>query len=190
MKLLMQSSMSSDHSRDTTPMKVYTLLREQQIDRSLEEIFAFFSNPENLGRITPSTLRFEMLTPSPLHVKDGSLLDYTIRISGLPFRWTTLITLFEPPNLFVDVQLRGPYGYWHHKHSFRKAEKGTVVRDEVRYALPFGILGRIVHGVFVRRQLKAIFDYRAQALERIFAPRSKRSEYISSSSSNPGHGHK
>ncbi|MBD3233273.1 MAG: CDP-paratose 2-epimerase [candidate division Zixibacteria bacterium] len=148
---------------------MYELKREQLVDKPAEDLFTFFSKAENLSKITPSGMGFQMLTPLPVEMKEGTVLDYVVHIAGFPVRWTTLITHCKPPNKFVDIQLKGPYSYWHHTHSFISTDGGTLVIDEVRYAIPLGIMGRIVHGLFVKRQLKKIFDYRSEAIKRIFS---------------------
>jgi ligand-binding SRPBCC domain-containing protein len=150
-------------------MKPYSLTRQQLIRRPLQEVFAFFARPENLAQITPATLRFQMLTPAPIVMKDGAVIDYMIQPFGFPLRWTTLITEFSPPHRFVDLQLRGPYAYWHHTHSFTETDDGTIVKDNVRYVLPFGLLGRAVHVLVVRRQLNNIFDFRTRILQQYFS---------------------
>ena len=150
-------------------MKVHALTRRQEIPRAPEEVFAFFERPENLARLTPPELGFVILTPKPLAMRSGAVIDYTVRVLGVPVRWTTLITDYDPPYRFVDLQLRGPYAFWHHTHTFERAPGGTLVTDEVRYALPFGWLGSIAHTMLVSRQLRNIFDYRQQVLERMFA---------------------
>jgi ligand-binding SRPBCC domain-containing protein len=150
-------------------MKSYSLTRQQLIRRPLQEVFAFFARPENLAEITPASLRFQMLTPTPVVMKDGAVIDYTIQPFGFPLRWTTLITEFSPPHRFVDLQLHGPYAYWHHTHSFTETDDGTIVKDNVRYVLPFGLLGRAVHALVVRRQLSRIFDIRSRILEQYFS---------------------
>lgn len=149
-------------------MKTNTLKRQQLIRRPLHEVFPFYSRPENLGLLTPPNLRFHMLTPAPIHMKDGALIDYVIRLYGKHLRWTTLITHFDPPHAFADVQLRGPYSFWHHTHTFIETDDGTVVTDEVRYAMPFGLIGRIAEHLVVKRQLKKIFDFRERQTEAIF----------------------
>jgi ligand-binding SRPBCC domain-containing protein len=131
-------------------------------------VFSFFSRPENLELLTPRSLHFQMLTPSPIPMKEGMLVDYVIRLLGASFRWTTCITEFNPPHAFVDVQLRGPYSFWHHTHTFQAAGNGTLMTDEVRYAMPFGLLGRAVHRIFVHRQLEKIFSYRERRMQTIF----------------------
>ena len=150
-------------------MKTHTLQRRQCIKKPLSEVFAFFSEPDNLALLTPRKLGFEILTPPPIQMNKGALIDYTIKLLGIRIRWTTLITDFEQPRKFVDVQLRGPYSYWHHSHEFRETRDGTEMTDTVTYALPFGILGKIVRELIVKRQLDAIFNYRKRAVEAVFS---------------------
>lgn len=150
-------------------MKMYTLKRSQHIPRPLTETFSFFSRPENLALITPASLKFQMLTPPPLEMKEGAVIDYTIRPFVLALRWTTLITDFKPPLRFADLQLRGPYAYWHHAHTFTEEDDGTLMTDEIHYALPFGPFGRVVHALVVKHQLQGIFNHRKHALDEIFA---------------------
>lgn len=149
-------------------MQPYLLEREQFIPRPLDEVFAFFARPENLERITPPSVQFRILTPSPIAMRAGAVFDYVIRLRGLPMRWTTLISDYEPPHRFVDVQLRGPYSFWHHTHTFEAVPGGTRIVDEVRYLLPFGPLGSLVHGLFVRRDIHGIFRYRQQIIPACF----------------------
>lgn len=149
-------------------MITYHLHAEQFVAKPLEEVFAFFERPENLARITPESLGFVILTPLPIEMKIGTLIDYTIRVMGLRIRWRTLISDYDPPHSFVDEQLRGPYSYWHHTHSFTAVEGGTKIVDDVRYALPFGILGRIAHSLLVRRDLEKIFEHREKIIAHLF----------------------
>jgi ligand-binding SRPBCC domain-containing protein len=102
-------------------------------------------------------------------MKEGAVVDYTIKIAGLSVRWTTLITLYDPPHRFVDLQLRGPYAYWHHTHTFEETPDGTLLTDEVRYALPFGFIGEIAHALAVERQLAYIFRERSAVIESLFS---------------------
>lgn len=150
-------------------MKLYALKRQQLISRNLEETFSFFSRPENLAVITPASLKFQMLTPSPIEMKEGAVIDYTVRPFGFPLRWTTFITEFKPPYRFADLQLRGPYAYWHHAHTFSETDDGTLMADEIHYALPLGFIGRLAHTIAVKRQLQGIFDYRKELLGQFFA---------------------
>ena len=149
-------------------MKIYTLTREQVIHRPLDEVFAFFAKPENLAKITPDTVGFVILTPTPISMQVGAVIDYTIKVFGLRRYWTTMISDYKPPHKFVDVQLKGPYEFWHHTHTFEACAEGTIVRDTVRYVLPFGWLGRLAHALVVKRQLRQIFDFRSKVIEDFF----------------------
>jgi len=148
-------------------MKVYTLTQEQWLNAPLDDVFPFFSRPENLERLTPGMLGMKVLTPPPIPMHVGAIIDYVVSINGLPMRWTTCISEYDPPHRFVDVQLKGPYAFWHHTHTFVAEGDGTRIRDEVRYMLPFGPLGRIAHRLLVRRQLDTIFGHRRAFLEGI-----------------------
>lgn len=150
-------------------MKTYTLKKIQFVNRSLEEVFDFFKQPENLERITPSALHFNILTPKPIKMEKGRLIDYTIQVFGMTQRWTTLITDYDPPNRFVDEQLKGPYSLWHHTHLFEAHEGGTKIVDEVKYAVPLGWVGEIAHILFVKKQLQAIFEHREKFISDYFS---------------------
>jgi ligand-binding SRPBCC domain-containing protein len=150
-------------------VKIYTLRKEQFITRPLKDVFEFFSRPENLERITPPKMGFNIITPRPIEMRPGALIDYTVRTLGIPVRWTTLITDYDPPHRFIDVQLRGPYSFWHHTHIFEAVDGGTRIVDEVRYVLPFGPIGRLAHTLIVKRELEKIFAYRAQVIESVFS---------------------
>ncbi|HDR05408.1 MAG TPA: CDP-paratose 2-epimerase [Candidatus Marinimicrobia bacterium] len=152
-------------------MKIYTLKRKQILPKPLKELFAFFARPENLQQITPPELGFQIITPSPIVMEKGSLIDYQIRLSGFPFRWRTLITNYNPPHEFVDEQIKGPYSYWHHRHQFYTEGDTTVIEDTVTYTIPFGILGRILHTLFIRKKLRKIFEYRKDIIEKLFEER-------------------
>jgi ligand-binding SRPBCC domain-containing protein len=135
-----------------------------------EQVFAFFSDAGNLARITPPAMGFKIATLGPIEMHAGTEIDYRIRVFGLPMRWRSLISRWEPCDVFVDEQLAGPYKSWVHTHRFRDCNdrrgKGTLIDDEVRYELPFGPLGSL--GLFlVRRQLDGIFRFRQEAIERI-----------------------
>jgi ligand-binding SRPBCC domain-containing protein len=148
-------------------VNVHRLQREQYVGRPLADVFDFFAEAHNLERITPPWLSFTVLTPDPIEMGVGALIDYRLRVHGVPLRWTSRIEDWEPGRSFVDRQLRGPYGLWHHRHTFAEAGQGTVVRDEVDYAMPFGALGDLAHPLFVRRDLERIFTYRHEAVPRV-----------------------
>jgi ligand-binding SRPBCC domain-containing protein len=145
---------------------VHILERTQLVPRPRGEVFAFFADAHNLEALTPPRLRFRILTPAPIDMRPGALIDYRLSLFGVPFRWRTLIEAFEPEVRFVDVQLAGPYRRWRHEHTFEEAPGGTLVRDRVEYALPLGPLGELARRVLVRRQLDAIFDHRREAIAR------------------------
>ena len=151
----------------SSPVGAYVLQREQLLRRALEEIFAFFSRPENLQQITPPWLDFRMVE-SPAKLQAGSLIRYRLRWHRIPVRWTTQISEWNPPYGFVDRALSGPYALWNHEHSFRGEGTGTMMRDRVTYALPFAAVGRIVHWALVKRDVERIFDFRAEAMRRLF----------------------
>jgi len=129
----------------------------------VDGVFAFFAEARNLERITPPELRFEILTPMPLEMERGTLLEYRLGLFGVPFRWRTRITAWDPPQGFIDVQLSGPYAVWEHTHVFAATPMGTLIDDHVRYRLPLSPLGDVAHPL-VRRQLARIFAYRQQAV--------------------------
>lgn len=142
------------------PARVHVLEREQFVPTPLDEAFAFFADAFNLERITPPWLAFHVVTPGAIDVHAGTTIDYRIRLLGIPLRWRSLISRFEPGVLFVDEMLEGPYRWWHHLHTFEAHEGGTILRDRVEYAVPYGPLAPIAHALFVRRRLRQIFDFR------------------------------
>jgi len=144
---------------------VHLLARSQLVPRPRAEVFAFFADARNLERLTPPFLRFRILTPGPIAMRTGALIDYRLSLFGVPFSWRTEIEAFEPETRFVDVQRRGPYRRWHHTHTFADAPGGTLIGDRVEYQLPFGPLGELARVLAVRRQLDAIFDYRRRVIE-------------------------
>jgi ligand-binding SRPBCC domain-containing protein len=129
------------------------------------EIFPFFAEARNLEALTPPWLKFEVVTPPPIAMRVGALIDYRIRVHGLPIRWRTEIVEWNPPHGFIDVQLSGPYRLWHHTHTFEERGTSTLCRDDVRY-WPRG--GALIDRLFVRRDVERIFAFRRQKLREIF----------------------
>jgi len=150
-------------------MTTHRLVASQTIDRPIEEVFAFFSRPGNLGRITPPAMGFEQVS-TDLEMRPGLEIEHRIRpVLGVPLRWRSRIESSDPPRSFVDVQLRGPYRRWEHHHTFTPVPDGTRIDDEVEYELPLGPLGGMAHRLVVRDQLLEIFRHRARTIESIFA---------------------
>lgn len=150
-------------------MSMHLVTRERWVSAPIERTFEFFSDAFKLELITPPSLRFQMLTPGPIEVDQGTVLDYRLRVHGVPIRWRSVIEKWEPPSRFVDRQLKGPYKLWLHTHTFEARGGGTVVGDVVRYALPLGPIGDVVNRLVVRRDLEDIFDYRYEAISRLLA---------------------
>ncbi len=146
----------------------YTLRREQWIARPIDEVFAFFADSHNLEAITPPWLGFRILSMSTASIEEGSTIRYRLRLHGIPVHWQTDIREWSPPYCFVDEQTKGPYRQWRHTHSFEAHGERTKMIDEVQYALPFGLLGRIVHALKVRRDVSRIFDYRRMRIDELF----------------------
>jgi ligand-binding SRPBCC domain-containing protein len=144
---------------------VHVLSREQHLPAAPDEVFPFFGDARNLEAITPPWLGFRVVTPEPIAMAPGTLIEYRLKLHGLPLRWRTTIAVWDPPRRFVDVQLSGPYRMWHHTHDFAATpDGGTLMRDTVRYALPFGPLGSLAHRLLVARDLDRIFDFRRTAV--------------------------
>ena len=139
------------------------------LPRARPEVFEFFANPQNLERITPSFLSFHVLTPTPVDMRRGTLIDYRVGMRGLPMRWRSEITTWDPPVRFADVQVRGPYKQWEHVHGFEERDGGTLVVDTVRYVLRGpGFVARAINRVLVVPDLTRIFTFRHLALQDIF----------------------
>ena len=149
-------------------MKIYSLKYRQIIKKDINTVFSFFSNPENLERITPKKLDFKILTPIPIKMKEGQLIEYTIRVLGKKIRWTTLITEYTPNKMFIDQQLSGPYSMWHHKHEFNIIDGSVEVVDTINYIVPFGFIGKVVNFLFIKNDLNKIFTYRCKIIDEFF----------------------
>ncbi|MBM4263405.1 MAG: SRPBCC family protein [Deltaproteobacteria bacterium] len=152
-------------------MKTFSLKRSLWLPQPREKIFNFFSNPHNLDRVTPPWLRFKVLSPPSTTIQTGTLLDYRLRLRGIPIFWQSEISLWQPPLRFVDRQTRGPYSLWVHDHTFDHDHGGTLVGDNVEYAVPGGTL---VNLLLVAPDLERIFDYRHQVLKDLFDSQNSR----------------
>jgi len=150
-------------------MKPHILSDVTLISKPLDEVFDFFSKAENLNRLTPPQLNFEIITPLPVKMGNGSIIDYRIKLNGMPFNWKTEISAWEPPHLFVDQQLKGPFVLWRHEHRFKAIHTNlTEMTDTVHYLSPGGPLEPLVHHLFVKKKVAGIFNYRKEQLKKIF----------------------
>ena len=150
-------------------MTTHRIHSEMVVDRPIDEVFAFFSRPENLGRITPPGLGFELRSPDT-RMRDGLEIEYRIRpLLGIPLVWRSRITDYDPPHGFRDIQLNGPYRRWEHQHTFVAEGDRTRITDSVEYSLPLGLLGEVAHAAVVRPQLEDIFRHRARTIQSIYA---------------------
>lgn len=143
------------------PVRTHQFESELWLPRPRDEVFAFFSDAKNLDAITPPWLHFRTITSAPIEMREGALIDYKLRLRGIPMRWRTKISMWDPPTRFVDEQIRGPYRRWIHEHTFEERDGGTLVRDRVHYAVPFDIF---VHWWLVRPDIERIFKYRTERL--------------------------
>jgi ligand-binding SRPBCC domain-containing protein len=148
-------------------LKVHRLEREQLLEHPIDTVFAFFSQARNLEALTPSWLSFEVRTPEPIAMQVGTVIEYRLRVHGIPLRWISRIEEWAPGESFIDRQLKGPYSLWHHRHAFTAVGDRTIVRDVVDYALPLGVLGELADALVVRRDLRRIFDFRHAAVQRL-----------------------
>jgi ligand-binding SRPBCC domain-containing protein len=144
---------------------LFTVETRLFLPRPLEIVFPFFADAGNLETITPPWLQFEIVAPRPIAMRTGAFIDYRLRLHGIPLHWQSEITAWEPPHRFVDEQRRGPYRVWIHEHTFAERDSGTEMRDFVRYAAPGGWL---VERLFVRHDVRRIFEYRARKLQELF----------------------
>ena len=148
---------------------VYSIDTEVWVPRGIDEVFAFFSDAFNLEALTPPRVHFHVVTPRPIVLKAGALIQYKLRVNGMPIRWTTRIETWNPPYEFSDTQLSGPYKLWLHTHKFSEADGGTKMTDHVDYQLPFGPIGDVVHKLWVRRDVESIFTYREKVIRERFS---------------------
>lgn len=155
------------------PRRRWLLSCGQFVPREMGEVFAFFGDARNLNQLTPPSLHFRIVTPTPIAMGQGTLIDYAIRLRGMPMRWRTRISVWEPGRRFVDEQLRGPYALWHHEHTFESRDGGTWMGDRVTFcpALAWAPGGRVVTNRLVIPELRRIFEYRRSQMKRLFPPR-------------------
>jgi ligand-binding SRPBCC domain-containing protein len=146
----------------------HILERITRIPGPIAEVFPFFADARNLVRITPPHMGFHIVSEHSLEMRQNLMIEYKLCIAGLPLRWRSLISEWNPPHCFVDEQIQGPYAQWIHRHEFKADGEDTVMTDVVRYRLPFGILGHMALP-FVKAQLRDIFDYRESAIRRAFS---------------------
>jgi hypothetical protein len=151
-------------------MRVRRFETEIWLPAPREEVFAFFADAANLDAITPPWLSFRTITPGPIAMRAGTVIDHKLRIHGIPIRWRSKIAIWEPRARFVDEQVRGPYRLWRHEHFFQERDGGTLVCDRVRYSVPFDFL---VHELLVRRDVEKIFAWRTECLQRRFKSRDR-----------------
>lgn len=151
-------------------MKLYYLYRKQKLNLSLEEAWEFFSSPNNLNKITPPYMGFDIKTDlRNQKMFAGMIIEYIVRpVFGIPMRWVTEISHVKEKEYFIDEQRFGPYKLWHHLHKFKLENGRLIMEDLVNYAIPFGFLGSIAHNLFVRKKIEEIFDYRIKVLEELF----------------------
>ena len=141
---------------------------EQWFPKPVDEVWPFFADAFNLEAITPPYLRFEILTPGPIEMGVGARIDYRLKLHGVPIKWKTEITAWEPPHRFVDEQIKGPYKLWRHEHRFVEKDNGTFATDRVAYRLPGGPLAWLANAAIVQRDVHGIFAFRQQRLTERF----------------------
>ena len=151
----------------------YLFEKEIRLTAPLEEVFGFFSSAENLARLTPAFIGFTIISPCPIEMRVGATIDYRIRILGIPLKWRSLITEWEPPERFADEQLKGPYKKWVHVHTFATRGSEVFMTDRVQYQVPGGPLAPLVHALIVGPQVRAIFAYRNKVIGELFGGVSK-----------------
>jgi ligand-binding SRPBCC domain-containing protein len=166
-----ENSITVTPDRDPKIGRIWKLVAIQHLPQPVESVFPFFSDAYNLEKLTPSFLKFKVLTPKPIDMRSGCEIKYKLKVRGIPINWKTSILDFDPPRQFVDNQDKGPYALWHHTHTFTPTEdgKGTICTDTVRYRPAGWILAPIVNKLLVQRDVANIFRYRFQRLDDIFA---------------------
>lgn len=150
-------------------MKIYTLHKKQKLPITLDEAWAFLCNPANLSKLTPSKMNMKIISGAERPMYAGQVLQYSVTpLAGIKTKWVSEITQYEDKKYFVDLQLFGPYSFWHHKHFVHKIEGGVEMEDVIDYKVPFGILGQLVQPLIVKPKLEEVFNYRREQLEKLF----------------------
>ena len=143
-------------------------MKKTIINKDIKDVFGFFSKAENLNKLTPSFLGFEIVSPLSIKMEEGTIIDYKINLNGFKMNWRSVITKWDPPFCFEDTQVKGPYKIWIHEHKFEVESGTTLMTDTIQYLSPVGIFEFIPHNLFVRRKVESIFDYREKILSEIF----------------------
>ena len=150
-------------------MKIYTLHKNQKLPISLDEAWAFLCNPANLSKLTPQEMNMKIISGAHRPMYAGQVIQYSVTpFPGFKTKWVSEITQYKDKTYFVDLQLYGPYAFWHHKHFVHEIEGGVEMEDIIDYRVPFGILGRLLHPVLVKPKLEGIFNYRKKQLKQLF----------------------
>lgn len=151
-------------------MKKYELYRETTLPITMLEAWDFFSNPVNLSKITPEEMSFKVVSKDlPNQIYNGLIIEYVVKpLAGIPLKWVSQISSVNAPYMFVDEQLKGPYTYWHHEHTFEEKNGWVLMIDKVTYSVPFGIFGQLANRLIVKSKLEEIFDYRTKVIVEIF----------------------
>lgn len=148
---------------------IFTLYSEQKLPITIDQAWEFFSSPDNLAKITPAEMSFKVTSGESAAMYPGQIITYKIGILPLfTMNWVTEITHVEHRKYFVDEQRFGPYSMWHHEHIFEETDGGVLIKDKVSYKIPLGLIGVILEKMFIRRQLRGIFSYRGEVLEKMF----------------------
>lgn len=147
---------------------MHTFKKQITVSASREKVFSFFSDAWNLEKITPKELNFNIITQKPFEIKKDALIEYQLRLFKFKFKWLTKISVWNPPEVFVDEQIKGPYKYWHHTHRFTEENGKTIIEDEVNYKLPFFPFGEIAYP-FIKLQLRRIFNHREEVIRKTFS---------------------
>lgn len=166
------AAIGAERSAPSASARTYVLEQEQAVDAPLDEVFAFFSQPANLERMTPPSMGFRIIEIENQPTQAGTALECRIRLGPLPQRWRAVIVEYDPPQRFVDIQTHGPYRWWRHEHTFAEHDGRTVMRDRVEYQLPLGPLGALLRPI-VSHNLRALFAYRRAACEELWPTTSR-----------------